>query len=66
MKKPDLSGKPVAKIFPKWLKDVEKGNCPSCGAMIEHVKFRDALSIKEYYISGLCQECQDSVFGKGG
>lgn len=25
--------------------------------------FRDALSEKEYRISGLCQECQDSVFG---
>lgn len=24
--------------------------------------FRDILSAKEYYISGLCQTCQDSVF----
>lgn len=24
--------------------------------------FRDALSEKEYRISGLCQECQDAVF----
>jgi len=25
--------------------------------------FKDAISIREYEISGLCQECQDSVFG---
>lgn len=24
--------------------------------------FRDKLSAEEYYISGLCQACQDSVF----
>lgn len=24
--------------------------------------FRDELSAKEYYISGMCQECQDAVF----
>jgi hypothetical protein len=27
-------------------------------------KFRNDISQKEYRISGLCQECQDSVFGK--
>ena len=26
-------------------------------------KFKDALSVKEYRISGLCQKCQDEVFG---
>ena len=25
--------------------------------------FRDPLSAREFAISGLCQECQDSVFG---
>ena len=27
------------------------------------VNFKDALSAKEYTISGLCQTCQDEVFG---
>lgn len=27
--------------------------------------FRDAKSEREYSISGLCQNCQDSIFGKG-
>lgn len=26
-------------------------------------EFRDALSAKEYTISGLCQKCQDKIFG---
>lgn len=25
--------------------------------------FRDELSAREYYISAMCQSCQDSVFG---
>jgi len=29
-------------------------------------EFRDALSTKEYRISGLCQGCQDAVFGAAG
>jgi hypothetical protein len=26
-------------------------------------EFKDALSEKEYTISGLCQKCQDKIFG---
>lgn len=33
-----------------------------CGRPIAQWPFRDALSEKEYKISGLCQTCQDSVF----
>lgn len=36
-------------------------SCVSCGGRAD--KFRDALSEKEFGISGLCQKCQDSVFG---
>ena len=35
--------------------------CAFCGG--EASEFRDALSEKEYTISGLCQDCQDKVFG---
>ena len=27
--------------------------------------FKDEPSAREYYISGMCQACQDSVFGAG-
>lgn len=33
-----------------------------CGKSID--SFRDALSEKEFTISGLCQQCQDNFFGK--
>lgn len=37
------------------------GQCVSCGKTAD--SFRDQLSLKEYGISGLCQICQDQVFG---
>ena len=63
MKKPDLTGKPVNKIFPEAVKEVSKGICPTCSKEISDTEFRDELSIKEYYVSGLCQACQDRTFG---
>ena len=35
--------------------------CVTCGG--EASEFRDDLSRREYKISGMCQTCQDSVFG---
>ena len=32
-----------------------------CGG--QAANFRDEISRKEYTISGLCQKCQDSIFG---
>lgn len=37
--------------------------CPMCGRDIAMKDFRNVLSIREYKISGLCQKCQDDVFG---
>lgn len=34
-----------------------------CGKPCPPESFRDDLSRKEYTISGLCQDCQDDVFG---
>lgn len=45
-------------------------NCPVCRSginlnwQLSPDTFRDDLSYKEFTISGLCQKCQDSVFGK--
>lgn len=52
--------KPVDKIFPQAAEDKKNGKCPFCKKAI--TDFRDALSKREYKISGLCQECQDEVF----
>ena len=37
------------------------GGCVKCGETA--TDFRDELSRKEYGISGLCQCCQDGIFG---
>jgi len=50
-----ISGKTVAEHF-------KDATCVTCGGAI--TEFRDALSIKEYKISSMCQKCQDSVFGR--
>jgi len=39
----------------------EKQICMFC--KLPAIWFRDSLSKKEYTISGLCQKCQDEVFG---
>lgn len=45
-------------------------NCPTCGRPPTQFYdqklflFRDVLSVKEYIISGMCQTCQDDIFGK--
>ena len=40
---------------------VAERSCVTCSG--EAKSFRDALSQKEYTISGMCQSCQDSVYG---
>jgi len=42
---------------------IEANKCPTCGAVINPNEFKDELSKKEFGISGMCQKCQDEVFG---
>ena len=37
--------------------------CVSCDAKVSKEGFRDEVSLREFHISGLCQVCQDKVFG---
>jgi len=41
---------------------VAEASCVTCSG--EASEFRDALSKKEYTISGMCQKCQDDIFGE--
>jgi hypothetical protein len=43
---------------------VKAGQCPICGRKVDVAAFRDALSLKEFGISGMCQACQDALFGE--
>ncbi len=52
----------VGQLFPKALDAIDAGQCPTCNKLIG--TFRNVISQCEFGISGMCQECQDSVFGK--
>jgi hypothetical protein len=41
---------------------IKAKTCPCCNGGVEQDSFRDEISLKEFHISGLCQDCQDSVF----
>jgi len=43
---------------------IKRGLCPSCKQPVG--AFRDALSRREYGISGFCQKCQDKTFVEHG
>lgn len=39
--------------------------CMTCGSeKVTSEDFRNGVSLKEFTISGMCQVCQDSVFGE--
>jgi hypothetical protein len=48
--------------FGDYVQDVEQGLCPDCKNPIDH-QFRNEISRREFQISGLCQQCQDKMFG---
>ncbi len=49
--------------FEKEVKLFESGKCPMCKEEINLNDFEDDLILKEYTISGLCQKCQNDIFG---
>ena len=53
----------VAKLFASQFQLKAAGLCPLCRAQVKAEDLRDELSRKEFKISGLCQPCQDDVFG---
>jgi hypothetical protein len=56
----------IESLFPGTAKAIDEHKCPMCKASIDPQSFRDRLSRREWGISGLCQNCQDKMFGKGG
>ena len=57
----DFEKKPAGKLFPGAANTIRQGFCPTCQKPIG--KFKDKTSEREFEISGMCQECQDKVFG---
>jgi hypothetical protein len=67
MKKPMSDKNPVLvdtfdAMFPGLKEALKAGKCPCCSKPI--LGFKDALSAREYEISGMCQDCQDDVFNE--
>jgi hypothetical protein len=64
------------KLMPEREQRLKEHKCVTCGNELkikpdpEHLgyfinnEFRDSLSVREFQISGMCQKCQDLVFGK--
>lgn len=60
MDKPDLN-KPVYKLMPELASHIRQNRCPCCRNPIG--EFRDKASEHEYSVSGMCQNCQDAIYG---
>lgn len=50
-------------VFTKQVENIEAGKCATCGKDVNENDFTDSLSRKEFNISGMCQACQNEVFG---
>lgn len=76
LEKPDPN-KQAFKVVPDAPEAIRRDRCPFCGKVInsgdpidleigaEDISspFRNETSRREYSMSGLCQDCQDEVFG---
>lgn len=58
----ELEKRPFAQMFPHAIESIREGKCPTCGRKI--TGFRNELSEQEYRLRGMCQDCQDAVFGR--
>ena len=77
LEKPDPT-KPAFDLFSEERELTQRKRCPICKKIVNTSDafnasyapdrlsnpFRDDLSRKEYSILGLCQDCQDQVFGR--
>lgn len=50
---------------PGCIDAIKNGMCPMCHKPVTKASFRDASSMNEFKISGMCQACQDGIFGDG-
>ena len=41
---------------------IERKECVFCSTEVELDSFKDEVSLKEFHISGICQDCQDKAF----
>lgn len=61
MDRPVRPRRPAAPAVRPRVAATALGHC-ECGAPVDSAAFRDRLSYREWFVSGLCQCCQDLVF----
>ena len=66
MSKPSEKSAPIEAVLGKLsgrsrTSSIESNTCVMCGAPAQ--TFRNSISRTEYTISGMCQKCQDDLFG---
>ena len=54
--------RPADSLFPERREHIRRDNCVTCGGRA--AVFKNALSAREFEISGLCQTCQDRTFNE--
>jgi len=50
--------------FAEGVRLLELGLCPFCKNPVKIEDFKNEISRREFNISGLCQKCQNGIFGK--
>ena len=55
--------RPADLLFPTEAAMRQMRVCPGCAVAISDADFTDELSRRESHLSGLCQTCQDRIFG---
>lgn len=50
-------------MFPGTKAWLNAGLCVNCKKKVNNLGFRNLKSEKEFEISGICQSCQDEIFG---
>lgn len=54
----------LEQLVPGQAKAKQEGKCPFCQKPINpEIEFKNLLSLREFKITGLCQACQDMMFG---
>ena len=41
---------------------LDNRKCPLCGEKVNISDLKDEISVREFTISGMCQNCQDEMF----
>lgn len=55
--------RPVDFLFPEMGSMRDMGLCPYCGVAVNPGDFSTVIALKEFDITGMCEPCQNEVFG---